>query len=1144
MASAEKRTRSQLALSDDLLLHLSQGSPLKDARTALRHRTEPVGVVEETDEPSIPTTRTTKRSVSPPPADEYAFKPKSSSDGRQLKRMKLDDNGLNGHQPTMHVLPARPAYTRSLSQPRSIKDLTRARSAASSASGQTELTVKGRARSVPLFPSSLSSGIVYIDLRNPPASPRRQRSRSPSKERELCIIPGPATTKLDTIRDEADSAMNVEQDSNSLPQPTTCEDQNSEFDVPPIVNESTTGTILEDRLPPPTPSKKPPLLSVVVEPPATPVREPSPLSPLTPISETPFPSSPTSENNRYVGTGSSTKIQAPVSPAPPLKPSLGLATMTKSRLPRPSSSTNLALSTTQPSKAIPPPRKPVASSSTKPSTTAPQVNNAFAVLMANARESKNQVKGKGKGKVTVPKVASSGLKSTSGPSRPPRKGKILDTGKVKEVEASPPKPSLKSKMKPKTAPKPKPKPKPSSPVIPSPPPEAGEMEPSPPPSTSLPRSPSPARSIPSARPTTPLVQDISMESIDPVIEPNVPMEVDVSLSAEPSYSNEGVEAPATAQESPVELVEPGLPGVPSAPVEPTGSDIFGETHVSDIERVVKIPFAGDVCFAVDNATSADRSKTTISSAESTIADPSINSAPAKPTTTKAHISKRKPSAIPAPTRITRSVSLKRNQKVSEIPKGLPTKVAGKKVLVKQKSLTALVPEVVASGSSSKSSDEVPQDAAPPTSSFSTEPVNVGSPEKMGSPVKPKTPRSSYAQPTKSAMIKQVSPKKPSLSKLRNPSPTKLARSVSMHSRPREKLQQRPPERPNTSMGFSRDDPDSSIELENTSKDDNSIQSSGSDDPKTASSSKGMASSSRPVQRTLFGGARSSLTGKFTVGSLGSGTRGTSGFKVSGQPSKTGPRIFGVGGGLFSGAMRARTMQKASRKTSLPSVMASPVKGGKAGDAMDITDDDVLRGDAQDPDVIPLDTSTDNMAPDNDKGKGKERITEPWNFEMSLAPQALSQSLNVSSAKGVGLMGPPATPKGRKALRSVSSTYPSTSSGAEASGRVSPTRTSLLLVDKTSDNGASGDNLTTAVPTTNQPESLQFLKDCIIFVDVRNDDGDDVGSLFVEMLEGVGARACFDIMFDFVHSLPSYPDSDPSRSNVYTYCVQERLDEHT
>ncbi|KAG5723399.1 hypothetical protein E4T56_gene14234 [Termitomyces sp. T112] len=199
------------------------------------------------------------------------------------------------------------------------------------------------------------------------------------------------------------------------------------------------------------------------------------------------------------------------------------------------------------------------------------------------------------------------------------------------------------------------------------------------------------------------------------------------------------------------------------------------------------------------------------------------------------------------------------------------------------------------------------------------------------------------------------------------------------------------------------------------------------------------------------------------------------------------------------------MQKASRKTSLPSVMASPVKGGNAGDAMDIMDDDVLRGDAQDPDVIPLDTSTDNMAPDNDKGKGKERITEPWNFEMSLAPQALSQTLNVSSAKGVGLMGPPATPKGRKALRSVSSTYPSTSSGAEASGRVSPTRTSLLLVDKTSDNGASGDKLTTTVPTTNQPESLQFLKDCIIFVDVRNDDGDDVGSLFVEMLEGVGAR---------------------------------------
>lgn len=36
-------------------------------------------------------------------------------------------------------------------------------------------------------------------------------------------------------------------------------------------------------------------------------------------------------------------------------------------------------------------------------------------------------------------------------------------------------------------------------------------------------------------------------------------------------------------------------------------------------------------------------------------------------------------------------------------------------------------------------------------------------------------------------------------------------------------------------------------------------------------------------------------------------------------------------------------------------------------------------------------------------------------------------------------------------------------------------------------------------------ALKVLKECIIFVDVRTDDGDDAGSLFVDMLKGLGAR---------------------------------------
>ncbi|KAF8513490.1 hypothetical protein JB92DRAFT_2721312 [Gautieria morchelliformis] len=39
-----------------------------------------------------------------------------------------------------------------------------------------------------------------------------------------------------------------------------------------------------------------------------------------------------------------------------------------------------------------------------------------------------------------------------------------------------------------------------------------------------------------------------------------------------------------------------------------------------------------------------------------------------------------------------------------------------------------------------------------------------------------------------------------------------------------------------------------------------------------------------------------------------------------------------------------------------------------------------------------------------------------------------------------------------------------------------------------------------------PGSLDVLKDCIIFVDVRTEEGEDAAALFVDMLRGLGARA--------------------------------------
>ena len=41
-----------------------------------------------------------------------------------------------------------------------------------------------------------------------------------------------------------------------------------------------------------------------------------------------------------------------------------------------------------------------------------------------------------------------------------------------------------------------------------------------------------------------------------------------------------------------------------------------------------------------------------------------------------------------------------------------------------------------------------------------------------------------------------------------------------------------------------------------------------------------------------------------------------------------------------------------------------------------------------------------------------------------------------------------------------------------------------------------------------PGSLDILDKCTIFVDVRTEDGEDAGALFVDMLRGLGAKVIF------------------------------------
>lgn len=243
---------------------------------------------------------------------------------------------------------------------------------------------------------------------------------------------------------------------------------------------------------------------------------------------------------------------------------------------------------------------------------------------------------------------------------------------------------------------------------------------------------------------------------------------------------------------------------------------------------------------------------------------------------------------------------------------------------------------------------------------------------------------------------------------------------------------------------------------------------------------------------------------------------------SGTLGRTATGIFGPG--------LVKPSQKASRKTSLPSVMASPVKGGGGGtvddDHMANTTVDVLGAEddleqGRQPDVatpsVPSDSKTseeqnkeadlviEDLVSSIDKGKQ----SEGWDSRRaSSALHALSQSLSAL---------PKSPPKlvavgTRTGLRSSSSTYYGASGAASGSKSAQDTKERGKLNEGT-DGAASQRNPPSKSDTATSPMEggstsksvLKVLKKCAIFVDVRTDDGDDAGSLFVDMLRGLGAR---------------------------------------
>lgn len=242
-------------------------------------------------------------------------------------------------------------------------------------------------------------------------------------------------------------------------------------------------------------------------------------------------------------------------------------------------------------------------------------------------------------------------------------------------------------------------------------------------------------------------------------------------------------------------------------------------------------------------------------------------------------------------------------------------------------------------------------------------------------------------------------------------------------------------------------------------------------------------------------------------------------------SNVAKRVFGSGMGTAKpGVMGNRVFGKVSQKSSLPVVEGSPVKGD--GAPMDVDKDN--KGEAMPPPPVPFKVYRDPPPADStSKSSTTGGASSPSNddlgdvffdpmdveFDAKVHDEAwrrhasrrasyvmhnLSQSLSAlpdspPKRKEKGPMGPPPVPGTRTGLRSAN-TITSTSS-TDAHDKTTPSASDK---NKQDPNGSSGSG-------KKKTPVLKILKSCVVFVDVKTDEGDEAGGLFVEMLKGLGAR---------------------------------------
>ena len=279
---AGKRTRSQLAVPDDVL-KVAQRSPMKDARMALknqatRHGSNPPSQDGERD-PSPNGVRRIDQGDSVD-AEEQECAEERDDSPREPKKRKFTEQ-----QFPIDPSVARPilAIERTNSDPSGSPRWTRpeAKESRSTSPRPTGLTPSAKDRAASMPPFWPTAYVPHIDFTNPPPSPTRPKSRSPSKER-LRIEAGafPSIPRLSLIRDDS-------------PGPS----RNEESDA--VASISNPNCLIQ----PPTPVIRPPFHNTPFTPSAQPIIEIS-MSPLTPIPPTPmlFRQAPASRQLRLEAT--------------------------------------------------------------------------------------------------------------------------------------------------------------------------------------------------------------------------------------------------------------------------------------------------------------------------------------------------------------------------------------------------------------------------------------------------------------------------------------------------------------------------------------------------------------------------------------------------------------------------------------------------------------------------------------------------------------------------------------------------------------------------------------------------------------------------------------------------------------------------